>query len=219
MTQPYEVHEDRRQYPRIIVDCPAKIRFDGSDYDARIYDLSPDGLQLRCDRSTLQNIRPSGKSIQRSEALMLGVSFELPVGREYKPVDASVRMFYFVLLPEEKERDVAIGVQFASFRDRGERHVEEFIMDILAPVETRVLQLLDRPLSSAELAQEMGVTAKNIGATLSKLIEEGEVVTIGNGGDRKHVRLRAAVGTLFEKVREIEARLARLEDQAGGSPQ
>ena len=210
--QPYEIHEDRRKYPRVMVDCPAELHFEGKKYAAVIYDVSPDGVQVRCNRTTLKAIRPGGKFVQPSETILLDLSFVLPVGGGAgAAVEASVRMYYFVLLPDEKERDVAIGAQFESFRERSDRHVEAFIMDAMAPVESRILALLDRPLSKARIADEINVPTREVGRTLARLLEAGNIVAIGSGETQKHIRLGAAMGELFEQVDELEKRLIRLE--------
>lgn len=217
-TQPFEIHEDRRKYPRIVVDCPLEIRFGGKTLAARIYDLSPDGLQIRCDRDTLKAIRPGGKFIQRNESMLVDVSFTLAIGRARRTIEASVKMYYFVLLPEEKERGVAIGVQFASFKDRSDKYVEEFIMDALAPVESRILELLDKPLSSAQIADQINVPPREVGKTLAKLLDAGNIVAFGSGETRKHIRLGAAIGELYDTVVQLEKRLSRLEEKSSRKP-
>lgn len=212
-TQPYEIHEDRRKYPRIVVDCPVEICFGGKTLAARIYDLSPDGLQIRCDRATLKAIRPGGKFIQRNESILLDLSFTLAIGRARRIIESGAKMYYFVLLPDEKERDVAIGVQFASFKDRSDKFVEEFIIDALAPVESRILELLEKPLSSAQIADEINVPTHEVGKTLAKLLDDGSIVAFGSGETRKHMRLDAAIGELFDTVDQLEKRLGRLEEK------
>lgn len=132
----YETYEERRRYPRIVLNTPVTLEFGGNSLSALAHDLSPDGLQLRCDRKTLADIHPSGRFIGRDDAPILEAKFELEIRGRTEKVVATIKMYYFVLLPEEPERDVAFGGQFVEFREDGRGLVEAFIEEALQPLES-----------------------------------------------------------------------------------
>lgn len=209
--QPYESYEDRRRFPRIGIGVPAELTFQGKSLRGKIHDLSPDGLQVRCNRKTLQAIRPSGKYIHREDAPVLETVFKLDVRGKVTEIHATVRMYYFVLLPGERDFDVAFGGQFMEFGDHGEQIVERFISDAITPLETEVLALLDRPQSSDQLTQSTGADSNTVNGLLARLVKQGEVIPVEEGGHRRHVKLKSAIAFLIERTDLLETRIARLE--------
>lgn len=60
----YDMYEEKRDYPGVSVNTLAKIyKKDEYDLNAILYDISPDGVQLRCNKSTAHTIHPAGKFI------------------------------------------------------------------------------------------------------------------------------------------------------------
>ena len=182
--QPYEIYEDRRKYPRVVTNSPAEIRFQDKVLSVRVHDLSPDGLQIRCSRPTLREIRPSGRAIKKDNAPVVDVRFRLSVGRAERNIEASATLYYIVLLPERKEADVACGLQFKEFRGKGREHVDAFIADAMAPMESSVPARLPR---------------------------DGETVAADKGGKGMHLRPGAAMKALLKRTEDLETRVTRLE--------
>lgn len=209
--QPYEIYEDRRKYPRIVTNSPVEIRFQGKVLNARVHDLSPDGLQIRCSRGTLREIRPSGRAIKKDSAPIVDVRFPVTIGRTERSIEARATMYYFVLLPDEKDEDVAFGLQFGEFRGKGAEYVEAFIVDAMTPIESKVLSFLSEPRTEREIAEHVGAASPELGKVLAELTEDGEIIAIETGRQRKHLRPAAAMKVLFEKTEDLERRVARLE--------
>ncbi len=94
------VHDDRRRMPRIVLRCPGRATTGaGAVVDVTVRDLSPDGLQLRCDRETAQAIHPGGRAIKAGEkAPYVEVAFEVPIRAGAAPVRVLARLVYFSLI-------------------------------------------------------------------------------------------------------------------------
>ena len=59
-----EVKEDKRKYPRLVLQIPVKVHIENGLYaDSSLHDLSPEGLQIRCDQETTYEIDTFGKKI------------------------------------------------------------------------------------------------------------------------------------------------------------
>lgn len=209
--RPYKIHEDRRQYPRIIINCPADINYEDKTLKAIVHDISPDGLQMRCNRKTLQAIHPDGTYIKDNNAPGMDVTFLLSTGKWQSEVKTYCKMYYFVLLPEKVEEDVAFGLKFIEFKEGGAKYVVDFIEDAMTPMKNEILGILDEPRSNTEIVEQTGLELHDIRRTILKLMEEGEIISIGSGSNRRHIRLKSVISTLLEQSGEMEKRLSRLE--------
>ena len=73
-TSPCEVKEDKRKYPRLVLQIPVKVHIEQGYYaDAFLHDLSPDGLQIRCGQETAREI----DTISKKTFLKTGLQFLL----------------------------------------------------------------------------------------------------------------------------------------------
>ena len=126
------VHDDRRRMPRIVLRCPGRATTGtGAVVDVTIRDLSPDGLQLRCDREAAQAIHPSGRAIKAGEkAPYVEVDFEVPIRAGATGVRVLARLVYFSLIAPDV---VAIGAKFKSMSKPHERHLRQFYKEALEP--------------------------------------------------------------------------------------
>ena len=182
--QPYDIYEDRRKYPRVVTNSPAEIRFQDKVLSARVHDLSPDGLQIRCTRTALKEIRPSGRAIRKENAPVVDVRFRLSVDRTERNIEASATLYYFVLLPGEKGADVACGLQFRELRGKSREHVDAFIADAMAP-----------PKSKMPAGQG----------------RQGAPAVVEKGRQDAHSRPSATLKALLRRTADLEERVTRLE--------
>lgn len=209
--QPYEHYEEKRKYPRIVIGTPIDIWYKRKALSASIHDLSPDGLQVRCDRNTIRIIHPSGKFITDDIAPTLDVTFLLPVGNKQKRVRATVKLYYFVLLPDKSGPNVACGLRFTKLKGKSAAYIEQFIIDTLSPVEEKILGFLDEPRSIAEIAKQVGIQADQAMTILTTMVDGREVIALGSGSQRRFVQFATAMDMLFVKVAALDARLTALE--------
>ena len=211
--RPYRIHEDRRKYPRIIINSPADIYYKGKKLKAVVYDISPDGLQMRCTRKTLQAIHPGGEYIKEENAPDMDVTFQLITEKWHREIKIFCKMYYFVLLPEKVENDVAFGLKFIEFSGDSANCVDNFIEDAMSPMKSEIMDILQEPRSNTDIVDHTGLEFRDIRRTLIKLLEEGEIISIGTDTDRKHLRLDSVVITLLERYGDMEKRLLLLENK------
>ncbi len=133
------------------------------------------------------------------------------IGKSQRQIKATCRIYYFVLLPEEKDKDVAFSVQFKKFKENSSRYVGEFIDDALVPIEGKVRDFLDEPRSRKEIGRHIGLGPKDVSRVLLKLMEDGEILSVGSSSRRKHIRLDAAIKTLLQELAEQKQRISQLE--------
>ncbi len=126
------VHDDRRRMPRILLRCPGRATTASGDVvDVIVRDLSPDGLQLRCDRVAALAIHPGGRAInEREKAPYVQVDFEVPLREGPVEVRVLARLVFFSLIAPHV---IAIGVRFKSTSKDDERRLRQFYKEALEP--------------------------------------------------------------------------------------
>ena len=106
----YSGLEQRRAFPRIKLRIPVQVGLPGGQVAcARIYNLSPDGIQIRCDPNTAQRIHPSGRSVSDGSGPKILIALRLKQGADMRTHVLKCRVFY--LLPETPQ-EVIIGLEF-----------------------------------------------------------------------------------------------------------
>jgi len=178
--------------------------------DAVARDISPDGLQVRCDRKTMQVIHPGGEFITKDNAPDLEVVFSLVTGGKAHEIRTACRMFYFILLPEEDEHDVAFGAQFLAFQGTSKKYIEKYISDMIMPVENTVLQFLDQPRSKKEIIAHAKIEPDEAGKLLAQLRDQGDIVSYGPAKSQSHVQSGSATAMILEQLDRIEKSIAKL---------
>jgi PilZ domain-containing protein len=133
--QPYDFYEESRKYPRVKVKLPVQLTLDNDRcVSASIYDISPDGLQIRCNRETAAVLNPGGKKIDQEHNLTVKAVFSLPIDYEQKKITVSCEVYYFVIVPGDTEEDVAFGLQFKKFEGQSIKYIGRHILSELEPV-------------------------------------------------------------------------------------
>ena len=117
------VHVDRRKLPRLLLRTPARlVTPSGERLSCTVRDVSPDGLQLRCNRVTAAKIHPSGRAIREDDAKVhVEVTFGAPTDDGRVVITLLGRISYFAIIAPQV---VAIGVALvgASNPDRDRLH-------------------------------------------------------------------------------------------------
>lgn len=122
-----EHHEEKRQYPRIILDSPASILYKMHQLDARIHDISPDGLQIRADSESLRKINPGNEDFTEANAPLLDITFHLKLYEMEMRINVLCKIYYSNPLPETENKDIAYGLKFINFEGDGSSQLEAFI--------------------------------------------------------------------------------------------
>ncbi|MCI0591723.1 MAG: PilZ domain-containing protein [Gammaproteobacteria bacterium] len=110
----YQVQEEKRRYPRIVIDRLIEIeQADGSVVSALAHDISPDGLQIRCDRDTAKTLNPSETQIEGDKGPEFKVRLSLPLQEGLVELGARCKTLYRAVIPGAE--GVAFGMQFKEF--------------------------------------------------------------------------------------------------------
>jgi len=127
-----DVIRDRRRFPRVTINRRAEVVVaDGSTVQVTVHDVSPDGLQLRCNRDAAVAIRPSGRSVSDKEpASAIRVAITLPLKSGPAPVSLRGRLLYFALINQNL---VAMGIELTTLSDASRRFLNTFIEQSLEP--------------------------------------------------------------------------------------
>jgi len=123
----HERYEDRREYPRIVIDSPVSILYKTQQLKARIHDISPDGLQIRTDSESLKKIYPDNENFTDTNAPLLEVTFRLKLFEMEMRINALCEMYSSSSLQDDKDMDVVCGLKFINFEGDGSLQLEAFI--------------------------------------------------------------------------------------------
>jgi len=124
------VHKDRRALPRVTLSCPGKVILPGGDVvNVMIYDLSRDGLQIRCGKKAAHAINPDGKAIKGAGGdVEIQVLFYVPVDSGKGRVKAKGKLMYFSLIAPDI---MALGLKFKSISSGGIEHLKKVVKSAL----------------------------------------------------------------------------------------
>jgi len=121
----YIRHEQRRAYPRVRLRIPVQVGLPGGQVAcARIYNLSPDGLQIRCDPITARRIHPSGNPIRDGSGPKVMVAMRLKKGSDVCTLVLRCKVFYLLA---ETPKEIIIGLEFEEL-DAAQRDTIDAVM-------------------------------------------------------------------------------------------
>ncbi|MDX1518946.1 MAG: hypothetical protein R3318_02405 [Gammaproteobacteria bacterium] len=205
----YDIYEEKREYPRVSLNALAALGLpDGFDVNVIVHDISPDGVQLRCNRKTAHMIHPSGKFITGATAPGATLKFSLNVENREREVQVLIRLFYFTIISTDT---VAFGAKFEKFEKFSGQFVEKFISQAMTPVEEKVLDLLDKPRSEDYIVEQIGESTVNLDDTLNLLKKKKAIITYGKDRKKKYIRLEAALESILKRIDKIERKISLME--------
>ncbi len=205
----YDIYEEKREYPRVSLNALAALGLvDGFDVNVIVHDISPDGVQLRCNRKTAHMIHPSGKFITEASAPYADLAFSLPIENVDREIKVQIKLFYFTIISADT---VAFGAKFGKFEKFSDRFVEKFIDQAMRPVEDKVLELLDKPRSEDYIVEQIGESTVNLDDTLNMLKKKKAIIACGNDRKQKYIRLESALASVFKRLERMEKKLANIE--------
>ncbi len=128
----YNIYEERRQYPRVVVDVPVAILTQNKTAIRTVaHDISPDAMQIRCDRVTAYSLHPSGKSLSHDNGPEVDVRLHLPLQNGPSILSARCQLFYIAVRPDG---DIAFGLNFVKFEGNGSQILSQFVEESIVPV-------------------------------------------------------------------------------------
>jgi len=128
----YARFEQRRAFPRVRLRIPIQVGLPGGEIAcARIYNLSPDGIQIRCDSATARRIHPSGKAISDGSGPKVLIALRLKHGADTRTHVLRCKVFY--LLPESR-KEVIIGLEFEELKSEQRELIDAMMSASLEPL-------------------------------------------------------------------------------------
>ena len=177
----YEIFEKRRAYPRLELNLPVTITgSSGNSFTGTLYDLSPDGVQLRYSVKDGLNLFPDKDThIKDIKSLKCVLQFELA----YDETAAQVVLeAYPIYLQAENEDTLSAGMYFSKINASTEtKKVHDFLFSKLATSYSELEYLKDKIAEAETKKEDMALqqtraipetreTEKTIPAELEKLV-------------------------------------------------
>jgi hypothetical protein len=205
----YDMYEEKRDYPRVSVNSLAVVhKQDEYDVNLILHDISPDGVQLRCNRKTAYTIHPSGKFMTEKTSPEVVLKFTLPIDDKDKDVIVQAKIYYFTIIATDV---VAFGVKFKKFEKFTQRHVDDYITNSIIPVEAKVLDMLHTPHTGDDILNKLDDKDVNLDDTLNLLRRKKAIISYEDDKTRKFVKLESAIESIFKRLEKIEKRLDKLD--------
>ena len=127
----HEKFEERRLFPRITPAIPFDLILSGGNHIERVvYDISPDGMQLRCDREDATKLHPSGEFIREPNVPEIELAIRLPIDNQPINVQVSCSLRYVAVL---ESKQIAFGVRFESMDSAHRTTFDLFMSTALIP--------------------------------------------------------------------------------------
>lgn len=118
----------KRQHERVALCQPvALVDAFGTVATASTADLSPGGMQVACDRYTMDSLHLSDQRRDPSNAVRIDVHFQLPLTSGLVKLDVECRLVYVVA--DEDTGEFLMGLQFVRFHYAGAHVVERFLRE------------------------------------------------------------------------------------------
>ena len=204
-----ELYEEKRGYPRVTVDALVTIRKDDdTKLSGVLHDISPDGVQLIVDGKNAKSLNPSGRQISQQTQFEVRLNFFLPIGELNKEIKVHVKLYYFSIIDSDV---VAFGGKFTNFIDMTDRHVNKYIENSVIPIENKVVKLLNNPMTSDDLREQIDDDNIDLDDTLNLLKKKKEIVSYQDKKQEKFVNLESAISTVLSRLDKIESRVENIE--------
>jgi hypothetical protein len=125
-------HEGPRKYPRVSVDAAASFKLSNeSILEVKVYNVSVDGIQMRCDRQTASVIHPDGRFIKDGNGPTGIVTFKLPLESGEEIIIAECQAYYLTVVQGTDE--IAFGFGFKKIIIGQASLIEQFITEAIRP--------------------------------------------------------------------------------------
>jgi len=122
--------DEQRRYPRVNMDIPVAFRnSSGQHCAAKLLNIAPDGIQIRCNAATAQMLHPGGGKICPGNAPIVQTAIGIPLASGTATLSVCSRLTYLTMVPEEPR--CVIGLQFLDPRPKAQRIIDQFFSDKL----------------------------------------------------------------------------------------
>ena len=127
----YAIYEEQRKYPRVVLEVPVEVRSQSANAIMTLaYDISPDGLQIRCDRTTAFMLNPSGQFKQEDFDVNFEFLMHLPTTHGSEAFTAIGNILYIAM---GTDKQIVFGIKFGALDDRALQVLDCFLESALVP--------------------------------------------------------------------------------------
>ena len=127
----FERIEQRRKYPRIVMDNTANLLFPGNQsLNVMLYDLSVCAIQMRFDTQTEQTIRSALQYLYDKDLSSLQVRFRVKIYDREEDISIPCKPMYIYQLGQDI---FAMGMQFADMDNKYRDLIKEFVEFSMEP--------------------------------------------------------------------------------------
>jgi len=124
-------YEERRCYPRIALRVPVIITTEEHEVvQARLRNLSAEGIQIRCNPETARKLHPRRIQIVRGSGPLVMLRMDLPIAGASRPFAGGARLCYIAAKSRE---EIAFGLEFTRLGLAAKRVLADFIVDCMRP--------------------------------------------------------------------------------------
>ena len=114
-----------RQFVRITPSQPIPLRLpDGVVREDIVYDISPTGMQLRCDKTTAAVIHPLDKPLLTDNLPRVEVELTLPLAEKVELISVQCRLCY---VREFLGGRISMGMRFQRLDEEVSEYLQKFI--------------------------------------------------------------------------------------------
>ncbi len=123
--------KELRRFIRIVPGQPVPVRLpDGTVREDIVYDISPAGMQLRCNEATAKKVHPLDEPLGVDNLPRINLEITLPVTGKKEALPVKCKLCFVRNMPDDT---VGMGVFFEQFEgDLGE-NFQQFIQECLEP--------------------------------------------------------------------------------------
>ena len=102
----------------------------GNRCKGRVVNISPDGLQVKCNLAAGQSLHPKGGRICPSSAPIVQISLQLPLVEETKKVVLGAQLVYATM--QDCNSHCVLGFKFLELRPTAQRIIDTFFSQRMA---------------------------------------------------------------------------------------
>jgi|GEM_PF-4252673 hypothetical protein len=122
--------DEQRQYPRVPLDIKIALRNDaGEKFAGLALNISPDGLQMRCDVHAGRLLLPNGGTIDAANRPQVNLAAALTTGGVKKTLVARAEVLYITTVDTEPR--CVVGLCFVRVDPQADRILNAFFADQL----------------------------------------------------------------------------------------
>ena len=126
----HKSYEEQRRFPRIPLAVPITVIYGKNQtLEAMVYDISPDGLQIRCSQDNAKLLHPVSEYIDRTKRPSIDTAFVLTIKNKERKVIAKCDITYMIEIEnaELETENAALGLHFTTLKGRSGKFVNQFL--------------------------------------------------------------------------------------------